>query len=652
MQRSLEKKIKRQLEKWQIGIVVVGLVTIARLMGALQFLEWATLDCFLRQLPTERNDNGAVDDRIVIVGIDDRDIQQIGHYPLPDANVAELIAQLQTYEPAVIGFDIFRDIPVEPGYQERVTAFQNSQNLIAIEKVLPPDRIPPPSELSPQQVGFSDIFFDADGQVRRSPLGMYRDHTKKEYVFSLALRLAEAYLATQEIFLENGKSDPHAMRFNHTDLPRFRANTGGYVNAPVDGVQTLLNYRRGQTRFRTFSYRDIINNKAAPEWLRDRIVIVGITADSVKDTVNTVAIAQLNPPGVIRGVEYQAHATSQILSAVLEGRPLLKSLPDGIEYLWILGWGLLAIPIGRLTRSAIKNLLRVLCASCILVGIGYVLLWMGGWWLPVVPAWIVFVVNGVAYTTYYQNERSLKTLVLERQYAIDETFTAIHNGPLQSLAGILRQVRDQNSLPKPLLLELEDLNREIREIGDLLLKPPASGDRLQERLISRQLHLGNGQVVSLTLPLHELFRKVFDKTLKKTIFPNFEKIKARVVEFEPVESRHLSLKQKQKLCEFLEEALCNVGKHAEGATRLIVTGKASAGCYTLSIEDNGVGIDSDYEGQGTKQFRNLEKLLGGKFKRKRLEPKGTLCAFTWSLSRKTGRVNTLSNLQKLLRRSP
>ena len=666
MRRNLGKKIKRQIDKWQIGIFVIGLVMAARLTGLLQFFEWTTLDYFLRQLPEEPNHNGAVDDRIVIVGINDRDIRQIGNYPIPDADLAKLFRQLQTYDPAVIGLDIFRDIPVEPGYQERVAAFKESENLIAIEKVLPPDRIPPPSELSPQQVGFSDIFFDANGQVRRSPLGMYRDKTQKEYVFSLSLRLAEAYLATQEIFLENGISDPHAMRFDKTELPRFLANTGGYVNANVDGVQILLNYRRGKERFRTFSFQDIINDKVAPNLLRDRIVIVGITADSVKDVLNTAAIAQLNPPGVMRGVEFHAHATSQILSAVLDGRPLLMTLPDGVEYLWILGWGVLAIPLGCLTQSAIRNLFGALLASCVLVGICYGLLWIGGWWLPVVPAWIVFVVNGVAYTTYYQNERALKFQVYERQNAIDETFTAIHNGPLQSLAGILRTVRYQKDSPKQLLLALEELNREIRETGDRLkgqpeeataaalsklkLEPAAPDDCLQKRLISREIRIGSGKVVSLTLPMHELFREIFDETLKRT-FPNFKKIKAKVVEFEPVETGRLSLRQKQKLGEFLEEALCNVGKHAQGATRLIVTGEAKKGCYTLSIKDNGVGINSNYEGRGTKQLRSLEKLLGGKFKRERLDPKGTLCTFTWCLSGGDWLVEIKTKMQKPFRRS-
>ena len=81
----------------------------------------------------------------------------------------------------------------------------------------------------------------------------------------------------------------------------------------------------------------------------------------------------------------------------------------------------------------------------------------------------------------------------------------------------------------------------------------------------------------------------------------------------------------------MEEALCNVGKHAKGLTRLSATGKQLKGWYTLSIKDNGSSIDSSSEGRGTKQCRNLAKKLKGTFKRTSLEKKGTLCELTWPL---------------------
>jgi two-component sensor histidine kinase len=96
----------------------------------------------------------------------------------------------------------------------------------------------------------------------------------------------------------------------------------------------------------------------------------------------------------------------------------------------------------------------------------------------------------------------------------------------------------------------------------------------------------------------------------------------------------LSLEQKRELCQFLEEALCNAGKHAQGLTRLSATGKQNEGWYTLSIKDNGAGIRSSSEGRGTKQCLNIARKLRGKFQRTSLAEKGTLCELRWPLAGK------------------
>ena len=165
---------------------------------------------------------------------------------------------MQTYKPRAIGLDIVRDLPVNPGHDERVAVFEEFKNIIGIEKVLPvqiaPLQIAPPPELPPKQVGFSDIILDKDGKIRRSLLVT---PTSPGYQFSLSLRLAETYLASEGISPENDIHDPHAIRFGSTTLPRFLPNSGGYVRTDVGGVQVLLNFRSGRERFRTLSLNQI-----------------------------------------------------------------------------------------------------------------------------------------------------------------------------------------------------------------------------------------------------------------------------------------------------------------------------------------------------------------------------------------------------------
>ena len=614
MQHGIWKRIKNEIGIWRVGVIpgitVIGLVIVVRVTGTLQFLEWLALDNFLRLRPDE-----PIDERVVIVGINEADIRRVGAYPIPDREIAALIEKLQTYKPKVIGLDIIRDLPVEPGHTQLITAFKNSKNLIAIEKVLPA-QIDPPPVLPPEQVGFSDAITDADGRLRRNLLGT---PTLKGYKFSLSLRLAETYLSTKGITLKNGISDRNTMRFGATELPRFLPYSGAYVGADAGGVQVLLNFRSGRERFRTLSLNDIKTGKFNPSWLRDRIVLIGITSPSV-DIINTSAIISVNPgAGLVYGVEVQANAVSQIVSAVLDQRPLLRVWSDGWEYLWIFGWGLLGISFGRITQSPFKNLLSVSVASIVLVGVSYAFLILG-WWTPVAPAMLVLALNGVGLTAFYQYDRALKSRIEDRQLIIDSTFDTIHNGPLQTLANILRRVQDQNLPPYQLLTELENLNRELRTVYEALKQEtPTQGDRL---------YLVSGLKLDLQAPIHEILYQVYSNTLERD-FPCFKTLRVRVPTFDSIDQHNLSIEQKRGLCRFLEEALCNVGKHAEGVTRLNVTYTQKEGWNILRITDNGVGIRLYSEGRGTQQSRNLARQLRGKFHRAPLLPQGTHCELTW-----------------------
>jgi CHASE2 domain-containing sensor protein/DNA-binding transcriptional MerR regulator len=620
-------QFKQGITIWSVGVLpgiaVIGLVLLVRLTGSLQFIEWVTLDSFLRLRPSE-----PIDERVVIVGIDEEDIRRIRNYPIPDREIAKLLLTLQKYQPRVIGLDIVRDIPEEPGHAELVAAFKDIKNLIAVEKVLPIS-IKPPPDLPPEQIGFVDVLPDDDGKVRRAIFGTHRPEDDKKYAFSLPLRLAQTYLKAEGIELSNGIRDREAMRFGSTELPRFFSNSGGYVGADDFGVQVLLNYRNGRKRFRTLSLQDINDieaGKGNPNVVRDpfggRIVLIGVTAPSIKDFINTSAIANLQPQGKIYGVEFHAHVASQIVNAVLDGRPVLKTWSQSGEYLWIVGWGVLAIYLGRLTQSPLKNLVYVAIASLGLVGIGYTFIG-GGWWIPVAPALLVLVINGAILSAFYQYDRFLRSQIEIRQHTIERTFVVIHNGPLQTLANILRQIQDEDLEQNRLLEALKNLNYEIREIGEYL--------KLEALDREESLRLGSGLILDLKLPIRDLLYEVYSDTIQRN-FPCFKTLKVKAYSFAPIEEQYLSLEQKRELCQFLEEALCNVGKHAKGLTRLSATGSSNEGWYTLRIKDNGSSICASSEGRGTKQSLNLAKKLNGKFKRTSLGEKGTLCELSWPIA--------------------
>ncbi|PSF36058.1 histidine kinase [Aphanothece hegewaldii CCALA 016] len=611
-------KIGTKLQRLPFGIVpgltLTGLILLTRSLGLFQHFELSALDLLLRYRPFE-----TLDERIVIVGIDEQDIKKLRQYPVADVEIATLITTLQQYKPRAIGLDIVRDLRVEPGYLERQKTLSDSQNLIVIEKVLKPS-IAPPQNIPPSQIGFSDVIPDFDGQYRRILLGI---PTKQDYKFSLSLRLAELYLAKENITLENGIHDPQTMRFGKTELPRFYPNTGGYVGTDAGGVQMLLNYRNSHniSPFRLLSLNDIKNNNFEPKWLEDKIILIGITSPSAPDLVNTNALNHSQLYGQIYGVEFQAHGISQILSAVLDNRPFLRTMSEGWEYLWIIAWGMLGIYLSRVTVTPLNNLLMIILSSFSLILICSLVLLIG-WWLPVVPSLLTLVLNGVILTAFYQYEQKLQVKLEEHQRTIEHTFTVIHNGPLQTLAIVLRSLREKNVSQSELLQQLETLNLEIREIGDYLKQESITQDD--------SLRLGSGLKLNLAQPLHELLYEVFSNTLERN-FPHFTTLKVKIRSFEPIDSGDLSNEEKRQLCQFLEEAICNVGKHASGVKKISAIGSIKNNWYTLTIQDNGKKSKITTTGRGTKQCQNLAKQLGGTFKREAIEPNGTCCELSWPL---------------------
>ncbi|WP_263983684.1 CHASE2 domain-containing protein [Nostoc flagelliforme] len=195
-----------------------------------------------------------------------------------------------------------------------------------------------------------------------------------------------------------------------------------------------MNFRNSNQPFNIVSLRDILNGQVDAELLRDRIVLVGNRNMSAGDIFYTSTLSNLNLSGQIYGIDYHAHVISQILSSVIDRRTMLHSWGEFGEYTWIFVWGFLSIIIGRLTQSAQANLLTVSVAAFCLFSCGYIVLWVWGVWIPVAPSFLILAVNGVGLSAFYQHDKFLRLQINERQNTIQNTFTVIHNGPLQTLA--------------------------------------------------------------------------------------------------------------------------------------------------------------------------------------------------------------------------
>lgn len=115
MKRFSYLSYKSLFRRWRGVLVaaptVAGLLIILRSAGCLQLLELVALDRFFHLRPPEPRD-----DRIIIVGISESDIQKVGKWTFPDAVIAQLLEKIKQQQPKAIGLDIYRDLPVEPGH--------------------------------------------------------------------------------------------------------------------------------------------------------------------------------------------------------------------------------------------------------------------------------------------------------------------------------------------------------------------------------------------------------------------------------------------------------------------------------------------------------------------------------------------------------
>ncbi len=418
------------------GIGVIAVVYLARMVGLWQGIELRTLDFFLRWRPAE-----PTEERITLLEFTDEDIQSLAAYPVPDAVLTDLLIDLKTYEPRVVALDIFKDIPAPAtetadaqadSYQALVELLQESPEIIVIEKILNSYIAAPPG-IPRENIGFADALLDDDGFVRRSLLTSYSPFDER-YHWSLTARLASRYLAKEGFTPENGIFDERTMRFGAVELFRLDANSGGYFDQDTgNNPVVLINFRSGEQPFRRVTYRQFQAGAVPEDWLRDRIIIIGMTAISSKDYINSAAVVSPNPRQV-PGVVLQAHTVSQIISAVLDGRPILRPWATPWEYLWIGLWGLVGIGLVHL-KGKIPGILLIFIGLGVLpIAIGYGLIFIG-FWIPIFPVFIAYFLNGGSTVLYkiYQREQDIRIRLDERQRVIEQSYNTIHNGPLQSL---------------------------------------------------------------------------------------------------------------------------------------------------------------------------------------------------------------------------
>ncbi len=396
-----KSKIATLSKLWTVllSTVIVTLSTIGlRYVGVFEKIELQTLDQMLLLRPKEE-----LDPRLLVVEITEKDIQSrpettTGPKSISDSTLAQLLNKLQNYQPQVIGLDIYRDFVDRPNKSNpiQLATELSKENVIAVckgrDSKYDPQGVKPSATVPVERQGFTDAIQDPDGTVRRQILMMEQEPSSPcATPYSLSLQLAARYLDYQNIKPDFNED---YVKFDSKVFQRLKpGRSGGYQQGVEGGIQILINYRDAD--YQRVSLEDVLSDKVNPELLKHRVVLIGVTANTLRDTWLTPYSAAQQPYQGIPGVFIQAQMVSQILSAVLDNRSILWVLPFSCDLLWICGWSSVSGLIVWRVRSLSHQGYTIVATAIVLYGACAIALFVQGAWIPFIPSAFAVVASGV-----------------------------------------------------------------------------------------------------------------------------------------------------------------------------------------------------------------------------------------------------------------
>ncbi|NLP25368.1 MAG: adenylate/guanylate cyclase domain-containing protein [Syntrophomonadaceae bacterium] len=256
--------------------------------------------------------SGPVDTDIIIIGIDDQSLEDLGRFPWSRYVHADLFNILASAQPAAIGMDvIFSEPSVDPGEDlAMVEAIREAGNVVlpvygnfqdyadGQGAITTEDLVEPFPDFPDQFItGHINTFPDPDGIIRKTAL--YLDHNG-EMVPSFAWRLYEQYCQAR------GLEKPE---LSNVPLDPIKRMEIAYTGVPGDYEQV--------------SYSQVLSGEIPTEVFRDRIVLVGIYTVGIGDYYFTPLAAE----APMFGVEVHANILQNLLQGNYKERvPLAATL--------------------------------------------------------------------------------------------------------------------------------------------------------------------------------------------------------------------------------------------------------------------------------------------------------------------------------------
>lgn len=629
-------------------LVVVAVSTSVGLMrgtGLLQEAELKYLDFLFQLRPQE-----SPDERFVIVEHTEADIAERREVILSDATLVDLINKIQAQNPRLVGLDIFRDQPqsqwgtpveeAQTDLEQLESLFQQSDNLYVIASQSGPEdlRIYPPPEVPESRVGDAAAVIDRDGVMRRSLLYVCSKKDRydncQEWLATLPTLLSFEYLHQEGVeFTRNAPASwfnseqKDWFQWGETVFPQLYSSSGGYADlATGNGAQVLINWRTPPNSFKKVTVGEVLSDQIPPDLFADKIVLIGSTAESKKDLKRTpYSSSVVRGEDEIYGVETIANITSHIISAGLEERRNIWTLPDLGEYMLIPIWGFLGVSTiacwhrYRQERSlmAVKVVVVTILYSSLAFGISYGA-FLSAVWIPFIP-YALTITFGVAIVELLLLDKDR----IEDKRKNEETNRKIEKELNQRHERIVIQekVNTKSYMGTKIAHVVEALNtmdravlKSLRECRDLLR---ICWDLKEAKTLMRTLIEVDSEIIDAQKRMNEVIREIENdenkpKAIKlvdliEELVLNLElKLKENQVKVEVVERRYeftgtveiLSKNLKQALEALFDNSLNAVHKkqeEIEGYQPYLEVAIVDCGNEVeIKISDNGNGFGSPF----------------------------------------------------------
>ena len=305
---------------------------------------------------------------LILIGIGELDIAAYG-WPIDDRLLCEGIATLSRDGAAAIGLDLYRDRGVGPDQECLRREARTNPRLVSIFNVAESIREIPGTPV--QRRAFNDLVVDGDGVVRRDLV-----HVSGQDAATVGLPLRLVQVArqlpglTQE--LENGRLKSHWLS----------ASSGGYDRLDAGGYQQMLPFRPPGS-IPTWSLAQLLNGSVPADQVRGRIVLIGSTAASLRDTflVPQSRFRSGASQYAMPGVEVHGQRVLALFDRLERHEDGVAVLPDWAEQSLLPLALLLGVLLGEARGSLRASLFAVLITLSALAALGVALQWLAGLWV-------------------------------------------------------------------------------------------------------------------------------------------------------------------------------------------------------------------------------------------------------------------------------